>query len=87
MDQEAAIDEAIKALGEDAKSEKGYHDAYLALKAKKALKDLPRDHAAQKFKENWAYMAVEPDMPNLMLYMGRIMVPERARARHPQAES
>ena len=26
-------------------------------------------------------MAVEPDMPNLMLYMGRIMVPERAQAR------
>ena len=81
VDQEATIDKAIKALGDDAKSEKEYHDAYLALKAKKELIDLPRDHAAQKYKENWSFMAVEPDMPNLMLYMGRIMVPERAKAR------
>ena len=80
VDQEDAINEAIKAMGDDAKSEKEYHDAYLALMAKKEL-DLPRDHAAQKYKDNWAFMAVKPKMPNLMLYMGRIMVPERAQAR------
>ena len=52
VDQEATSDEAINALGNDAKSEKDYHNAYLALKARKELNDLPRDHAAQKFKEN-----------------------------------
>ena len=41
VDQEATIDEAIKAMGDDAKSEREYHDTYLALKAKKELIDLP----------------------------------------------
>ena len=58
VDQEAVNDEAIKALGDDAKSEKDYHEAYLALKARKELINLPRGHAAQKFKENWAFMSV-----------------------------
>ena len=68
-------------MGDDAKSEKEYHDTYLALKAKKEFRDLPRGHPAQLYKDRWAYMAVEPEMPNLMLYMGCIMVPERAQAR------
>ena len=68
-------------MGDDARSEKEYHDTYLDLKARKELINLPRDHAAQKYKDNWSFMAVKPDMPNLMPYMGRIMVPERAQAR------
>ena len=58
-------------MGDDAKSEKDYYDTYLALKAKKEFIDLPRDHAAQKYKDNWAFMAVQPEMPNLMLYMAK----------------
>ena len=54
VDQVATIDEAIKAMGDNAKSEKEYHDTYLALKAKKELIDLPLDHAAQKYKDNLA---------------------------------
>ena len=70
VDQEATVNEAINALGEDAKSEEEYHDTYVALKSRKKLIDLPQGHLAQKYKESWAFMAVEPDMPNLMLYMG-----------------
>ena len=67
-------------MGDNAKSEKEYHDTYLALTAKKELRDLPRGHPAQLYKDGWAYMVVEPEMPNLMLYMGCIMAPEWAQA-------
>ena len=68
--KEATVYEAIKAFGDDTKSNK----------LKKKLIDLPRGHPVQNNKESWTFMAIEPDMPNLMLYMGRIMVPERAKA-------
>ena len=46
----------------------------------KALKDLPRDHPAQGYKSQWDAMSVE-DTYGVLLYHGRIVVPEAARKR------
>ena len=56
-----------------------YQSVYKTVKANKKLHKLPKGHPAQQFKMYWDVLSIEPEMPGLILYHGRIVVPQEAR--------
>ena len=63
---------------EVAEANNDYQLNYKALDQHKQLKSFPRDHPAQKLSSIWDALSVEDKLPNLMLYHGRIYVPQGA---------
>ena len=69
---------ALNEIKEVAEADNDYQLNYKALVQHKQLKSLPRDHPAQKLSSIWDALSVEDELPNLMLYHGRIYVPQGA---------
>ena len=70
--QETKVDEAILGLSAKAEEDRGCKAIYNALKARKDPKNLPRDHPAQAAPGVLLSLSLEPDMPSLVLCMGRL---------------
>ena len=75
---ETVLDPALKELSDDAKADTDYQKVVDVLRDWKALKDLPKDHPAQRYKSQWDAMSIE-DAYGFLLYHGRVIVPEAAR--------
>ena len=71
-------DLALHEIMEVAEANNDYQLNYKALDQHKQLKSFPRDHPAQKLSSIWDALSVEDELPNLMLYHGRIYVPQGA---------
>ena len=70
--QEPHIDKFIIALQFKAEQDPNYKAIQKALIAKKDPNNIPRDYPAQAANVAWANLSLESDMPNLILFMGRI---------------
>ena len=77
--KEALLDPALARLIQTAKEDEDYQSVYEAIESFKEVHKLPDGHPGQMFKMHWNALSTEPDMPNLILYHGRIIVPEAAR--------
>ncbi len=64
------IDPAIKRLIKYANEDQDYIKIYDAIKKKMELKNLPKNHPAQKLKNQWQAMSIEESIPMLALYHG-----------------
>ena len=73
------MDPALARLIQKAKEDEDYQSVYEAIESFKEVHKLPDGHPGQMFKMHWHALSTEPDMPNLILYHGRIVVPEAAR--------
>ena len=69
-----ALHEIMKVVEADT----DYQLNYKALVQHKQLKSLPWDHPAQKLSSIWDALLVKDELPNLMLYHGRIYIPQGA---------
>ena len=67
-----ALQKIIDIAEEDADYQQCYQDV------KKKLVDLPTDHPGQKLASVWSALSIEDDLPGLLLYHGRIFVPQKA---------
>ena len=71
-------DLALNEIIEVAEADTDYQLNYKALVQHKQLGNLPRDHPAQKLSSIWDVLSIEDELPNLILYHGRIYVPQGA---------
>ena len=74
-----SLDPALEKLNQYAAKDAEYQMVLNAVKTHKKLGQLPRDHPAQDYRSHWDAMSVEPGLPKLMLYHGRIMIPKDAK--------
>ena len=72
-------DPALERLVEHATNDKDYQKVYVAVKDKKKLNDLPKDHPALHYRSYWHAMSLEQTLPKLVFYHGRVMVPKAAK--------
>ena len=80
-DQEVVqTDLALETLKKHAIANQEYVKVTDAIKDKKYCGVLPGHHPAQKFKSYWDALTIEPTLPGLVLYHGRIWVPAKARS-------
>ena len=80
-DQEVVqTDLALETLKKHAIADQEYVKVHDAIKDKKDCGVLPGHHPAQKFKSYWDALTIEPTLPGLVLYHGRIWVPAKARS-------
>ena len=73
------LDPALEKLVKYATENAEYQKVWVAVKEHKELDLLPSNHPEQAFKSYWDAMAVEPELPNLIHYHGRIIVPKEAK--------
>ena len=62
-----------------AKADQDYQKVLDGVSKHRELNQLPRDHPAQSYSSYWDALAVEPELPGLILYHGRIVVPATAK--------
>ena len=72
-------DPALEKLIKHATEDPDYQKVWAAVRECRELNLLPSNHPAQAYKSYWDAMAVELELPNLVLYHGRIIVPKKAR--------
>ena len=60
-------------------NDSAYQQVYEAIKGNRDIVKLPTTHPAQKFRSQWDALSTEETLPHLILYHGRIVVPEEAR--------
>ena len=70
----------METLRKHAIADQEYVKVHDAIKDKKDCGVLPGHHPAQKFKSYWDALTIEPTLPGLVLYHGRIWVPAKARS-------
>ena len=63
----------------EAKADQAYQKIREAVKGGKVPRDLPTSHPAQKFQGQWDALSTTPELQGLLLYHGRIVVPEAAK--------
>ena len=83
MDQNGQVDDstldlALQELMDIADKDGDYQLCYKALSQHKQLRSLPRDHPAQKLATIWDALSIENELPGLMLYHGRVYIPQGA---------
>ena len=74
-----SLDPALEKLVKHATENAEYQKVLVAVKEHKKLDALPSNHPAQALRSYWDAMAVEPELPNLILYHGRIFIPMEAK--------
>ena len=74
--RDAKLDEVILALRKQVNLDDDYRAIYDAFEAGMDPKNLPRDHLAQAAAGVWPSLSLELDISNLVLYIGRLLVPE-----------
>ena len=75
-----AHDPALEKLTAHAKADQAYQKIREAVKGRKAPNQLPTTHPAQQLKSQWDALSTMPELPHLLLYHGRIVVPDVAKA-------
>ena len=78
MVEEVQTDLALKKLSEATADDATYQEIMKAIRGHKILKDLPKDHPGQAFKQQWEALSVD-ETHGLLLYYERIVVPKLAR--------
>ena len=73
-------DPALEKLTAHAKADSAYQKIREAVKGRKAIDQLPTTHPAQALRSQWDALSTMPGLPNLLLYHGRIVVPDEAKA-------
>ena len=71
-------DKAFVELMSQAANDSDYQQVFEAVKGHKVPSQLPTTHPAQKFQGQWDAFSTEGTLPHLILYHGRIVVPERS---------
>ena len=77
--RQAVLDPAVEKLITEAKADQAYQKIREAVKGGKVPRDLPTSHPAQKFQGQWDALSTTPELQGLLLYHGRIVVPEAAK--------
>ena len=72
------MDPALKRIVEVAGLDEEYQQVAAALAERKKIRELQRGHPAWMFKKQWNFMGIQ-DQYGLIVYNGRIVVPEEAR--------
>ena len=72
------IDPVIKRLIKQAEEDTYYQKVYEAVQVHNRLDSLPKDHPAQNYKSYWHAISTEQLLPKLIMYHGRILVPNVA---------
>ena len=73
------LDPALQRLISHAEADPVYQKIREAVKKHKAPQKLPTSHPAQAFQSQWDALCIVPELPNLVLHHGRIIVPEAAK--------
>ena len=75
---DSTLDLALQEIMDIADKDGDYQLCYKALSQHKQLRSLPRDHPAQKLSTIWDALSIENELPGLMLYHGRVYIPQGA---------
>ena len=63
-----------------AEADQDYSKVYQAILDRKEFATLPDDHPMLGIKDYWDALSIEQTLPGLVMYHGRVWVPEMARA-------
>ena len=69
----------LERLTKHAVNDTAYQKVHEAVKGCKTPHNLPTSHPAQAFKSQWDTLSTDLTLPHLLLYHGRIVVPEVAK--------
>ena len=79
-EEKVQTDLAMEVLKKYAEADQEYVKIYEAIRDRKDFAVLPDDHPVKGFKDYWDALSIEQTLPGLVMYHGRIWVPEKARA-------
>ena len=79
IEGEPVLDPALERLTKHAVNDTAYQKVHEAVKGCKTPHNLLTSHPAQVFKSQWEALSTDLALPQLLLYHGRIVVPEVAK--------